>query len=799
MQHYLILVLIMYFFLEDDCSLFGSESDASSCSLFDSDSDDQLFSDAESEVDSAYESEKDEFLKKVYKRSKYTLADFLLDFIKLFKTFKISKNCGGAILKLISKYLPSRNIVPGSKKSFMNLIEKICPPIRQDVVYNCNNCFEIIRQPTKPLYKCPKCKLASLSVSLENNVEDILRYFFEKRNLSGKIDKELESRNKVENIITDIHDGANFKAVPLGTADYTLHFIHNVDGFPMGNSSIYQCWPNFLAIADINSSLRSSYLILSNIYCGPCKPDMNLYLKNWVESMETLGNEGFTWMHPELKTLQSTKASVVVSADDAQARAPLQALSYYNGAYGCSFCEIKSEPLKGIIEDENAINVFEKEASFSRTCYYPYRLGLNARLRTKKNMMEQAAIMVDPKKIGLRNKNEKTMFGVKGFSQMAFLPHFDIAKGFSPDMLHACLLGTVRRHLNILFDSKYKEKEFYLTQGYRNLISEKLLKIKPPSFITRLPRSLKFLKQWKGSEFMWWLILYSLPCLENVFKNKRHFEHQILLVRVVHSLLDENISFEEIDYCKILLKRFHSHYADLYDPQEETFNLHVMCTHFSDSVKLCGPLWASSTFLFESANNFLKRSIHGNNNVAKEISNTSKIYSAFDVLKIMCNNHKTVTDKSVVFGSKKTWSSLSTELYDFLNQIDGLSDVVNVSVFERAKFNGFTFTTESYKKAFKTCSYYALVKDLTWNGKEVNYVKLVCFVESTDKNLFIAKIVKGFGSAYKSVEFDVEVKHIKISVDTNVLVWGTVDKIVKPIMKIGDKICIPPKIWNKNL
>jgi len=781
------------------CSLFGSESDDNDCSLLDSDSDDQLLSDSEAENDSAYESE-NEFLQKIYKRSRYTLAEFLIDFIKLFKTFKISKNCAGAILKLVSKFLPTKNNIPRSKKSFMNIIEKICPTIRQEIIYNCNNCFEIIRGCAKPLYKCPKCNLSSLSVSLENNMEDILRYLFEKRNLAEKIDEKLASSNKDQNIITDISDGVNFKAVPLDTK-YTLHLVHNVDGFPMGNSTTMQIWPNFLALANINSSLRSSYLILSNIYCGPCKPDMNLYLKNWAESMETLGNVGFQWTHPVTKTLQKSKASVVVSACDAQGRAPLQSLTYYMGVYGCSFCEIRSEPLKGNndIDEDEAVNVFEKEASFSRICYYPYHLGVNARIRTKKGMLEQGAIMVDPKKVSLRNKNEKTMFGVKGLSQMAFLPNFDIAKGFSPDMLHSCLLGCVRRHLNCLFDSKYKEKEFYLTQGFRNVISEKLLKLRPPSFITRLPRSLKYLKQWKGSEFMWWLILYSLPCLENVFKNKRHFEHQFLLVRVVHSLLEENISIEEIEKCEIFLDKFHAHYAELYDPQEETFNLHVMCKHYSESVKLCGPLWASSTFLFESANNFLKRSIHGSNNVAKEISNTAKIYTAFDVLKMLCNDHKTSIDKCIVFGSKRQWSSLPIELQDFIKLKLSISDILNVFLYDRAKINGLTYTTESYKKAYKTCSYYALVKDLILNGKEVKFVKLICFIENKDQKIFIAKQVKALGPAFKSDEFNVTVNHIQSCIGTTILVYADVEKLVKPVLRIGNRICIPPKIWNTKL
>lgn len=731
----------------------------------------------------------------LYGSSKYMLAEFLLDITKLFKTYKMSKNCIVAVLKLFRKHLPKGNLVPKSKKSFMNIIDEITPHIKSVTKYYCVECGSFVGNTSPKKCNQLTCKSTHFSVSLENNVEDTLRYFFENRKLYEKIDEYTENKTESVDIIRDVDDAQNCK-IAAKNSPYDLRLVHNTDGFPMGNSTTMQIWPNFLAIVDIHHKLRPSYLILSNIYCGPCKPNFDYFLENWANQLTKIGTEGFEWLNPKTDQIELSKAYVTVCSVDAQARAPLQNIAYYNGAYGCTFCEIKSEPLKEKPEDDGTENI--KDNMAPSICYYPYNLSLSAPLRTKQSIMKHAADMIDPEKESQREKNVKHIKGVKGFSCLAFLPKFDVAGGFSPDFLHSCLLGVVRRNLNHFFVSKYKDKDFYLTSGMKNVISSRLLKIKPPNIVTRLPRSLKYLKQWKGSEFLWWLLFYSLPCLDKTFSNSKYLEHYMLLVRAIHLLLDDTISNDDIEYSKTLLNRFCSAYAELYDPQEETFNLHMLL-HYGDSVKKCGPLWASSTMMFEGANNFLKNSIHGSNNVAKELENTAKIYSAIDTLQLMCDSKKieSISCNSML-GFKKTLEILPIEIRDFITALPFYANSDEICVYDRAKINGIIYTTALYKKPKKTCSFYALV-DNTYHGeKKIDYVKIMAFLSSTRGSIFVGKVVKAFCPSYKSEQFGVEVKHIKLSLDTHTLVSSRTENILKPLFKIEDKICIPPKIWCTN-
>lgn len=772
-------------------------SDASS--LADSESE-STFSDTE-QMDAADppdceqlgNSSSDELFDFIYRSSKFTMAEFLLDVCRLFKIFKISKNCVVAVLKLFQKYLPTGNRVPKSKKAFMNIINKITPHIQSTVKYFCVLCGSYVGQT------CPKkciqttCKSKQFSISLENNVKDMLRYFFEKRNLVDKIDEHDLSKTNDSNKIRDLEDGENCKAATK-VSKYDINFVLNTDGFPMGNSTTMQIWPCFLAISNIHHKLRPSYLMLTNIYCGPCKPHFDYFLEGCLTQLTEIGSEGFEWVNPKNNEIEHSKAYVTVCAVDAQARAPLQNVAYYNGAYGCTFCEIKSEPINET-SDQTLQDDSAKE-HVSNTCYYPYNLSLEAPLRTKENIMKYAAEMVDPIKAGQREKGVKHIKGVKGFSCLAFLPYFDSAGGFSPDFLHSCLLGVVRRHLNNLFSSKYKQKEFYFTAGIRKLISNRLVQIKPPNIVTRLPRSLKYLKQWKGSEFYWWLLFYALPCLDKTFRNSTYFEHFMLLVRAIHLLLDDEISDEDIEYSKTLLNMFCASYGELYDPQEETFNLHILL-HYADSVKKCGPLWATSSMIFEGANNFLKNSIHGSNSVAQELHNTAKIYSAIDALEILCNEQSKITNglSSVMLGFKKPLDSLPIEIRDYIASLPSFTNSLDTSIYERARVGGLTYTTAFYTRAKKTCSFYALVDNTFHGEKKIEFVKLMAFVHTSQGRTFIGKVVKVFGPAYKSARFGVDVKHIRISLDTHTLVSSSIDNIVKPLFKIEDKICIPPKIW----
>lgn len=740
----------------------------------------------------------------LYPTSRHTIAAFLLDLIVFYKSAKLSKNSLEKLLKMFSKYFPSENLVPKSKIAFLKVIDEISPSIKTTLSYSCLDCKYDIVDAGEEIFICSMCESSNIAVSLESDINQTLKHFFEKRNLASLIEKSSTVVTK-PNYISDIKDSKSFKVVDK-LSKYDLSFVHNVDGFPLGNSTTVQVWPNFLSIVELSPNQRKNYLILTNIWVGTGKPDMNKYLKSWVSKMKTLSEYGIEWLNPIDGKIERSRGNVIVSTVDAHARAPLQNIMFCTGSYGCSFCEIPGKSLAPP-KKKNApkSKILAKKACTSKTgtqvaCkikysnvrYYPYTMSVGAPLRTKLNMLENARKVVDPVLSKNRDKLNKAEKGVKGFTQMALLPNFDISFGFSPDLLHSALLGVVRRHLNFIFDSKYKNKVFHVKPGYQNLISSRLTKIKPPNFITRLPRGLKYLKSWKGSEFLWWILFYSLPCLEKILP-EAHFQHQMLLVRALQTLMNDEIAIEDIDYCKTILNTFCSMYRDLYDEKEETFNLHILL-HYADAVKISGPLWASSTFLFEAANNDLKTSIHGSKNIPKELCNTYKIYSAIDTLKNVCTKQRMKKVKSLSILCMR--SKIPPEHKQVINEIPGFENDQVITYYKKACVKNLTFTVESYNKAHKTCSFYALTK---WPSGDIQYIKLLYFISNKDLNCFVGRKLSITGFPYRNNLAAVVVEHIMMFTETPELLWGDINLLCKPLVLIDDKLCVPPKIWDTRM
>ena len=82
--------------------------------------------------------------------------------------------------------------------------------------------------------------------------------------------------------------------------------------------------------------------------------------------------------------------------------------------------------------------------------------------------------------------------------QFAQLSNFDVVDGVAVDYMHGILLGVCKQLLKLWLDSKFSSEDWYCG-SLIGLIDERLLSIKPPNSITRVPRSLEHhRKYWKG-------------------------------------------------------------------------------------------------------------------------------------------------------------------------------------------------------------------------------------------------------------------------------------------------------------
>ena len=188
--------------------------------------------------------------------------------------------------------------------------------------------------------------------------------------------------------------------------------------------------------------------------------------------------------------------------------------------------------------------------------------------------------------------------GVKGVSPLLFLPLFDIVSGFVPDYLHCALLGVACTFAGLWFDSSNHEKPWYAGQSGVSAISRNLVTLRPPSDISRLPRSLSERKFWKGSEWKSFLLYYSLLILPGHLAAK-YLNHWFLLVYAIHILLQETVD-RDVFLAENVLLEFVSGVPALYGLEYCTFNVRQLL-HLPAAIFNWGPLWAFSCFRFEGS------------------------------------------------------------------------------------------------------------------------------------------------------------------------------------------------------
>ncbi|CAG9773385.1 unnamed protein product [Ceutorhynchus assimilis] len=210
--------------------------------------------------------------------------------------------------------------------------------------------------------------------------------------------------------------------------------------------------------------------------------------------------------------------------------------------------------------------------------------------------------------------------GYKGISAVITIPDFNVVWGAPIDYMHNALLGVVKQVFEIWTTYNYSENNnnFYIgSPSTLKLINEKLLNISPPSEIHRKPRSLFERAKWKASEYRSWLLFSSLPCLNGILHN-RYLQHFALLQKSIFILLQTNIEQYDLSQCDKYLKQFVKDFETFYGPSAMTFNVHLL-THLVECVTYCGPLWAMSTFPFESNILNLKNFVTGPTGVKWQI------------------------------------------------------------------------------------------------------------------------------------------------------------------------------------
>ena len=397
------------------------------------------------------------------------------------------------------------------------------------------------------------------------------------------LEKHLINHNR-QPVISDIADGELYKMHSdfVDGNGCNLTFTWNTDGVPVFKSSKFSIWPLFLTINEVKPDERKEYILLHSLWFGMQKPVMSTFLKPFVEDMNFLHTTGVTWTDRTGKE-KTTRCFPLLASVDSVARAPLQGVKQFNGKFGCGFC---LHPGVVVPKGNGAVRA------------YPLSMPIPVN-RTREKIIQDAIKAHD---------TGEAVNGVKEPSPLLLLDKFDIIDGFVPDYMHCVLLGVVRQMVNLFFDSNNHTKPFYIGLAL-GAADECIQSMTPPSELHRSTRALSQRAHWKASEWRSFLLFYSPVLLETLLP-KQYFIHWLLMHHAITLLMSRTITTDDLKTAGLCLYKFVYDFGELYGQENVSFNVHLL-THLTDSVRKQGPLWATSAFVFEDANQQILKLCHG--------------------------------------------------------------------------------------------------------------------------------------------------------------------------------------------
>ena len=434
---------------------------------------------------------------------------------------------------------------------------------------------------------------------IESSMATDLRKFCIEENIS------LFSINKLLSIIKKHHPGDNlprdartllnkkesFKIYNIGDGDFVyfgikenlcnilskhcpkkitvLDLMFNIDGVPLFKSSQKSFWP----ILCCSNNIPNNKPFVIGIYCGIGKPNINIYMKEFVEELADLLVSGFIYND----ILYSITIHSFIC--DAPARAYVKCVKCHGGYYACEKCNVK-----GIYKN--------KAISYK---------GLESENRTKETFQNQS--------------HKEHHIDTSPLASLGL----DMISLFPADPMHLLYLGVMKKLLSIWVH----KKPYKIAPHSKLLINERLQQIQKwtPMEFRRKPRSLKEFERFKAVEFRSFLLYFGCVILKDILFEDI-FKHFLTLCMATRILADADLVKDQsyVEYAEKLLNNFVQRFTQVYPDCNVTYNIHTLMHISKDAVKF-GPLDSFSAFKFENLLGILKRRIRSGKNPLSQICN----------------------------------------------------------------------------------------------------------------------------------------------------------------------------------
>lgn len=575
----------------------------------------------------------------------------------------LSMRCTANTAKLLNSMPNSVMTIPENPKSIQRRI-KVNLSYEYIVICECKSLV-------KDGEKCSSCGSRAKKNSITNNyVVSIPLVQQIKSVLSTNYEKIIKylNRERKDGVVTDVDDGSAFKNIASKYPNAkVLGLTVNIDGANFHRSSksslwLTQIYQNYLPP---NERYRPENVLIVSLYYGAKKPDpFNLvsFLAQELENCEISIFDGHKF--------QQFVPAVVIASCDLPARAILQCFKGPVGYSACPVCYEKGVPVLNL-KNKTTIRYVKQND--------------NNQLRTHDETVQRAnAVITDP------------IDGVKGHSCMFLFDYFDVVDYFAIDFMHGIALGVAKDIIEIwlgmkkVHDPKNNLKIRLKNVNEKNSFNQRVLNFKPLMHFRRKPRSILDISTYKATEVLNFLLYYSRFALLNLLSTQvtKHYE---TLSAAIFILCKSKISTAELEQASNMLIKFADNFEIIYGKGAITMNVHLI-RHYGRMVQICGPLWSTSLFGFESNIGAIKKFVCGTTGVLQQIAKKyvfSKTYMSNECNAEQENQHENLYQPKKILLSEQQREVLS-------GLID--TDTIELTIYRRLKTGGHTYTCMNSNK-----------------------------------------------------------------------------------------------------
>lgn len=529
----------------------------------------------------------------LYNGAPITLAESLFLILTFTMRYQLSGECLQDLLVLVSLHC----VYPNLCKTSVYLFQKHFSNLKTPIVFHkfCGKCNFLLKGEDSSRETCIICSSELTGVNgieyfIEIPLIEQLTNLFGRKTFFQDLQHRFKRKKQVNDNIEDIYDGDQYKK-HFGKDGFlkncnNISFFWYTDGIPLFKSSKFSIWPMYFVINELPYEKRilKENMLFGGLWYGSSKPCMSSFLEPFHSSLVKI-KHGFDIQPYGWTSTITVRGMLLGGTCDLPAKSIMLNMMQFNGKFGCSRCK---QPGKHVPSGRGFTHV------------YPYdHANIDTPKRTHAETMEAATEALS---------QGKPVDGVKGPSWFMYLG-CDLIRGTAVDYMHQVLLGIVRKLLDLWFSQSHSN-DVYSLRAALPAIDKKLLNIKPPNFISRVPRGIaEHMKYWKASECRSFLFYYSIPLLSSVMEST-YFNHYLLLVQSIFILNSSSLSSSDVLQCEQLLRQYVCMFGTLYGERHMSANLHLLL-HLPDTVRDLGPLWVSSCFHFEGINGELLQFFNG--------------------------------------------------------------------------------------------------------------------------------------------------------------------------------------------